>query len=47
MFLPDGGPSARVPMSELDARIDALKRKVDDMLRRYTDSIPMSSARGG
>jgi polysaccharide chain length determinant protein (PEP-CTERM system associated) len=40
VFLPDGGPSAAGPMSELDARIDALKRNIDEMLRRYTDQHP-------
>ena len=40
MFLPDRGPVAPGPMSELDARIDALKTQLDELLRRYTDQHP-------
>ena len=41
MFLPEGGVSGPAgPVSELDARIDALKRNVDELLRRYTDQHP-------
>ena len=41
VFLPEGsvGP-AGAPVSELDARIDGLKRNLDELLRRYTDQHP-------
>lgn len=42
VFLPDGatpGP-AGLTVSELDARIDTLKRGLDELLRRYTDQHP-------
>jgi polysaccharide chain length determinant protein (PEP-CTERM system associated) len=41
VFLPEGGVAGPAgPVSELDARIDALKRNVDELLRRYTDQHP-------
>jgi polysaccharide chain length determinant protein (PEP-CTERM system associated) len=42
VYLPEtqqAGP-AGAPASELDARIDALKRNLDELLRRYTDQHP-------
>ena len=43
VFLPDasasqGGPSSIVP--EIDARIDALQKNLDELLRRYTEQHP-------
>jgi polysaccharide chain length determinant protein (PEP-CTERM system associated) len=43
VFLPDGqvgGGSQVGIVPELDARIDALKKNVDELLRRYTDEHP-------
>jgi polysaccharide chain length determinant protein (PEP-CTERM system associated) len=43
VFLPDtqqAGPGGAPAVSELDARIDALKRNLDELLRRYTDQHP-------
>jgi len=42
VFLPEGqvGSAGTPAMSELDARIDALKRNLDELLRRYTDQHP-------
>jgi polysaccharide chain length determinant protein (PEP-CTERM system associated) len=44
VFLPEAGggasPSPTGIVPELDARIDALKKSLDDLLRRYTDQHP-------
>jgi polysaccharide chain length determinant protein (PEP-CTERM system associated) len=42
VFLPDAplGPAGAPVVSELDARIDGLKRNLDELLRRYTDQHP-------
>jgi polysaccharide chain length determinant protein (PEP-CTERM system associated) len=42
LSLPDPGltASGSLPMSELDGRIDTLKKTLDDMLRKYTDEHP-------
>jgi polysaccharide chain length determinant protein (PEP-CTERM system associated) len=43
VFLPEtptGAASAPSVVSELDARIDGLKRNLDELLRRYTDQHP-------
>jgi polysaccharide chain length determinant protein (PEP-CTERM system associated) len=42
VFLPDGqaGPAGTSAASELDARIEGLKRNLDELLRRYTDQHP-------
>jgi len=41
VFLPDAGASGAGPTaSEIDARIDSLKRNLDELLRRYTDQHP-------
>jgi polysaccharide chain length determinant protein (PEP-CTERM system associated) len=42
VFLPEApsGPQGGQTVSELDARIDALKKSLDELLRRYTDQHP-------
>jgi len=42
VFLPESpvGPAGAATVSELDARIDGLKRNLDELLRRYTDQHP-------
>jgi polysaccharide chain length determinant protein (PEP-CTERM system associated) len=42
VFLPEGpvGPAGAATVSELDARIDGLKRNLDELLRRYTEQHP-------
>ena len=43
VFLPEGGSATSAPtgvVPELDARIDALKKNLDELLRRYTDQHP-------
>lgn len=42
VFLPETptGPQAGSPLSELDGRIDTLKKNLDELLRRYTDQHP-------
>jgi polysaccharide chain length determinant protein (PEP-CTERM system associated) len=42
VFLPEGpaGAAGTPAVSELDARIDGLKRNLDELLRRYTDQHP-------
>jgi polysaccharide chain length determinant protein (PEP-CTERM system associated) len=42
IYLPDGaiGPQAGSPVSDIDARIDVLKRNLDELLRRYTEQHP-------
>ncbi len=42
VFLPENpvGPAGGPAVSELDARIDGLKRNLDELLRRYTDQHP-------
>jgi polysaccharide chain length determinant protein (PEP-CTERM system associated) len=41
VFLPDDNTAvASTPVPEIDARIDALKKNLDELLRRYTDQHP-------
>ncbi len=42
VFLPEAptGPQGSSPVPELDARIDALKKNLDELLRRYTEQHP-------
>jgi polysaccharide chain length determinant protein (PEP-CTERM system associated) len=42
VFLPENplGPTGAPVSAEIDARIDALKRNMDELLRRYTDQHP-------
>ncbi len=40
VLLPQTPPMSAVSIPELDGRIDALKRNLDDMMQRYTDQHP-------
>jgi uncharacterized protein involved in exopolysaccharide biosynthesis len=40
VFLPEGGGAPTGVVPEIDARIDALKKNLDELLRRYTEQHP-------